>query len=240
MNIFLLIPIFGYELTIGEIILILSIIGSIIVFLIWYKPEKLKRFSEAKLQSLKLGQAPSDREAWFQEQFKKWINDLGEIRDDHNKELKERDDQIAKLLKERLDILAQHDEIAENSAGERVARRRLMFKLDYAYWETDKSGKLEYANGAWLEMFGLRIEEAKGEGWLSSIADGDKKRVAVEWYSRLADLRDDEPIDFQAVNSATGKEMNLSAVFTISKDSDGNACKCFGVTVRAENELKSN
>jgi PAS domain S-box-containing protein len=52
-------------------------------------------------------------------------------------------------------------------------------------YTTDKNGDCTYANERWLEMTGLKIEEALGQGWGSALHPEDKITISENWYKAV-------------------------------------------------------
>ena len=50
----------------------------------------------------------------------------------------------------------------------------------------DSQGRCEYANPRWLEMAGLSLEEALGDGWTDGLHPYDLQRVEAAWHQTVA------------------------------------------------------
>ncbi|MFA5856937.1 MAG: PAS domain S-box protein [Candidatus Pacearchaeota archaeon] len=50
---------------------------------------------------------------------------------------------------------------------------------------TDPKGDCIYANPAWLEMAGIKFNEALGKGWINALHPEDKKTISENWYKTV-------------------------------------------------------
>ncbi|MHC1781308.1 MAG: PAS domain S-box protein [Anaerolineaceae bacterium] len=53
--------------------------------------------------------------------------------------------------------------------------------LPVGVYRTDAQGRCQYANRKWLEMAGMTIEQARGDGWILAIHPDDKDMVMKNW-----------------------------------------------------------
>lgn len=53
--------------------------------------------------------------------------------------------------------------------------------IDRALWQADSEGRIIHANSFMLTMLGRQENELLGNGWINSIHEDDRKRVADEW-----------------------------------------------------------
>ena len=83
-------------------------------------------------------------------------------------------------------VLAQH---AARMAIEQLESRykALSDASPLGVFATDSQGKCTYVNTRYQEISGLSLEECLGQGWLSSIHEDDRERVALEWQQAADD-----------------------------------------------------
>lgn len=56
-------------------------------------------------------------------------------------------------------------------------------------WESDKDGNLTYANRAYVRLFGRDTHELQGMGWLTDVADSDRRQVEDDWNNAVENQR---------------------------------------------------
>ena len=71
--------------------------------------------------------------------------------------------------------------IKERTAVGAAYQRCLSNHMSIGIFECDRDGSLSWINETFGELTGLRLEDAKGNGWLSAVVDGDRRRVGNEW-----------------------------------------------------------
>ena len=49
----------------------------------------------------------------------------------------------------------------------------------------DAQGRCRYANERWLDMAGMTLDEALGDGWLNGLHPDDQERIAAAWYGAV-------------------------------------------------------
>lgn len=164
------------------------------------------------------------------EQLKRWLNDIQEINEKYTAALDKKDKVIEDIHKKYLEVIKEMTE--QELKNERFVRatRKLVTQMKIAYWECDSAGKLIYANGDWLKLFGLQPEEAQGEGWLSGIPENQRESLLVEWYSRVVDHKE-EPLEFTLINPRTNEEVKMRGLYSIIYDNSENIVKIIGVTL---------
>ena len=122
--------------------------------------------------------------------LKKWIIRMKELYTISDR-LKKLDDIYAQLIpnggssvRDSIDRIER--KLAFNSEWIRITDRdsgRIVVHLD-------KNGNLEWANRAWLDVFGLDLQDALGQGWLSVLDRETYLSVSSEIEDALTDLRD--------------------------------------------------
>lgn len=60
--------------------------------------------------------------------------------------------------------------------------RRLNDIAPVGIYYTDKHGNCTYANKLWLEVTGLKLEDALGYGWVNALHPEDKEMIQSSWY----------------------------------------------------------
>lgn len=163
-------------------------------------------------------------------QVKQWMEDLKEISEKHESELRQKNLIIENLHKQHIELVKAFKENTFKVGQIHRAMRRLFVILELPYWECDKDGKLVYANGKWLQLFGLSLEEAVGEGWVKSIPDDEVRSLLVDWYSKVIDQSDGQII-FNVINPTTGKKLKLKSLYVISFDANSDVESIFGTTM---------
>jgi PAS domain S-box-containing protein len=221
-----------WGLSIPDWAIVLTLLGSLVTFFVFYRPEKLKRMAEAVTAKVKAGELTADRELFWQKYIQGITKEIQDINEKHQEELAEKDKQIKDGLTREVGQAARINELAATNALGVRARRRLFAKLDIPFWETDKDGKIEFLNGAWLSLFGMLEKDAIEEGWAKALVEADRNKIVVEWYARLRDHDDDTPLYFRIRNQATGEEFDVEAVFAIVNDVSGAIVRVFGVTLK--------
>lgn len=166
-------------------------------------------------------------------QTKQWYDDLQEIKQKHDLELEKKDQLILDLQDSRITLVAELTAATLKLGQCGRAHRRLITALNIPYWECDHDGKLMFANGPWLKMFGLSKDEALGEGWLKAIPEDKKQELLVEWYSRVVDETDGK-ISFTIKNAVTGETTEAQAIYAVKFDTHSEVYKIIGVTINLD------
>lgn len=75
---------------------------------------------------------------------------------------------------------------SRRAADRSEARYRALINLSpQAVWMALPDGRLEFANQYFLELTGLSLEEAAGDGWVRALHPEHRKRVLEEWQRAL-------------------------------------------------------
>jgi PAS domain-containing protein len=221
----------------ADIVALLSAFGGLavlIIFLIQRKRTGKSMDANTLKTEKEVEQIEQEIEAKYVIHVKKWLDDLQEIKDKHDKEINEKNRRWEELHKQYLDSIKIATEHQQRLTQFHRATRRLLVSIDIPYWECDSNGKLVYANGAWLKLFGLSSSEALGEGWLNSIPEADRKSLLVDWYSKVVDQADGS-ITFSLLNQITGKLSKVKALYVILFNEAQEIDKILGVTIELEN-----
>jgi PAS domain S-box-containing protein len=64
--------------------------------------------------------------------------------------------------------------------------RSLVEMIPSAVWTAYPDGSVNYCNHHWHEFTGLRLDGARGRGWLGAVHPEDTERVAMEWSAAIA------------------------------------------------------
>ncbi|MEA2625397.1 MAG: two-component system, sensor histidine kinase and response regulator [Candidatus Binatota bacterium] len=82
-------------------------------------------------------------------------------------------------------------EVVEQQVLERTAAlqaseerfRSLSASSPIGIFQSDTSGRCVYANQRWLEISGLRLEDALGDGWAQAVHPDDRAKLVADWSS---------------------------------------------------------
>lgn len=77
-------------------------------------------------------------------------------------------------------------------------------------FKSDQNGRFIWINTAFARMVGVGLEDLKGLGWLSFIADEDQNRISKEWDESVKDSRRFEAT-FSIRNSYNQEEKKVRA-----------------------------
>jgi PAS domain-containing protein len=223
-------------MTFTDIILLLGALGSVsglLLYLLNKRTSDKSAMASINKTNKEVEQIELDVESKYALQVKKWLDDLEEVKDKHEKELQKKELIIENLATTYKILTSESDVFRWKLEQCGRAHRRLFSDIHMPYWECSQDGKLIYANGAWLRLFGLTQEEALGEGWLRSVPEGDKKRILAEWYSKVIDQFDGE-MEFTIVNPITKETKNLKAIYTVKFGIDSKAYKIIGITLNKD------
>jgi PAS domain S-box-containing protein len=89
------------------------------------------------------------------------------------------------------DITAQQAALRERQRSETVLQesesryRALLTTAPVGIYQTDAVGSCIFINQQCLELLGITLTEALGQGWTNSLHPDDRQRVAAEWYSAV-------------------------------------------------------
>lgn len=79
-----------------------------------------------------------------------------------------------------MDISAQKQ--LERDLKERFEQYRVLGdSIPYGVWICDPDGQLTYVSQSFLDLVGMRFEEARGEGWLRALAPETREETAALW-----------------------------------------------------------
>jgi len=212
--------------------LIIAVLGSSAVsgVILYFLNSRVTKTGIDKSQA-EIKKIEHDLEAQYIKQLEQWLVDLQHIKEKHEGEITQKDEEIVSLHKQYLNTLKDLAEHKFQISKFNQSVRRLLIELEIAYWECDEKGLLTYANGTWLKRHGLTLEEALGHGWQQAIPVENRKAVLLHWNTAIVDQNEDE-IDAVVTNTITGETFPIKAVYSIIKDTAGNIVKIIGVTIK--------
>lgn len=71
-----------------------------------------------------------------------------------------------------------------------VAQNRSLFEQSATgMFEGDDEGEVVWANRAFRQLTGMRLEQLEGSGWINAIHDDDRRRVENDWRLSTANRR---------------------------------------------------
>lgn len=220
-------------MTIGELGTILvglgALNGVVLYFLNKGTSERLSEISILK-SGKEIEKLEQEIDSKYSHQIRGWLADLQEIKEKHDLELEKKEKLIVEMGERQTMFMTEMALLQLKLKQCGRAHRRLFVELGIPYWECARDGKLIYANGYWLKLFGLTSEEAMGEGWLKSIPEEDQKKLLIEWYSKVVD-ESDGSIEFTVLNPTTGKTSMVRAIYAVKFDDHGDVYKIIGVTM---------
>jgi len=223
-------------MTLPELVTLIGSVGAISGLIIFFFGKKLND-KVASINILKttkeVEQIELDIESKYAVQVKKWLDDLQEIKQNHDLELLKKNEQIENWHLEYLKVIKEIDQHKIKLDRTNRAMRRLLVKMEVPYWECDSEGKLAYVNGAWLQLFGISNEQAMSEGWLAAIPEEDRESLLSEWNSRVID-QSEGTIEFFVINQITNEKIKLKSVYAMIFDDDYNITKIIGVSIRMD------
>ena len=68
--------------------------------------------------------------------------------------------------------------------------RLLVTQAPVGIFQTDEAGNCLFVNPRWIELTGLSLAEAKGQGWTSALHPDDRDRVFTEWEQATQEHRE--------------------------------------------------
>jgi PAS domain S-box-containing protein len=71
--------------------------------------------------------------------------------------------------------------MAKNIFMSLAQNRSLFEQSETGMFEGDEEGELLWANRAFRQMTGMRLEQLDGSGWINAIHDDDRRRVENDW-----------------------------------------------------------
>jgi len=209
-------------------------LGGIILHFLTKKNTDSLASANVELANMQAKKIEQEMEAQYVGQLEKWLADLREIHEKHERSLAEKDQEISLLHKQHLEAIRTLDETRIRVDRTGRATQRLMAKADTPYWESDSVGKLTYVNGAWSQLTGLTEEESLGNQWMVVMAEKDSKFAKLAWYSSIVDLND-TPIVFHIKNPLTEESSLVKFIYATIHDVDGRVLKVIGVVIKLHN-----
>ncbi|MHC1782151.1 MAG: PAS domain S-box protein [Anaerolineaceae bacterium] len=120
--------------------------------------------------------------------------------------------------------------------------RTLTELLPVGVYLADTNGKYLYTNQKWLEMTGLTIEEALGDGWSKALHPGDRDAVLQDW-SRVVDSGGKTGAEFRFCHPQ-GVITEVIGISNVLNDEHGNQIGYIGAAIditerkKADEELR--
>ena len=220
-------------MTLSDILAIaggLSTLGALIMFFAQRKRTNRSLDAKTNKDEKETKKLEQEIENKYTAQVKQWINDLHEIKEKHDSDIEKKEGIIEELHHQRLTLTTELTSATLRAGQCGRATRRLFTALHIPYWECDRDGKLIFANGAWLTLFGLSKQDAMGEGWLQSIPEAERQSLLVSWYSKVVDETDGE-IDITVKNAVTNKVTVVKSLYSVKFDTRSEVYKIIGATV---------
>lgn len=115
-----------------------------------------------------------------------------------------------------------------------IVLREFLNTSHIGYWEADSMGKRNYFNEAWLEMSGMRLSEAIGDGWQKCIhpEDLDMVRRRDEGMTLVGNTL--RPIRCRIINQKTGETFNVEKTLFVVYNTDQTIYKFIGRMVKIQ------
>lgn len=113
-----------------------------------------------------------------------------------------------------------------------IVLREFLNNSEIGYWEADSMGKRNYFNDTWLEMAGMRLSEAMGDGWQTCIHPDDRDMVRRRDESMTLAGTTLRPIRCRVINAKTGDIIEVEKTLFVVYNTDGTIYKFIGRMVR--------
>lgn len=222
---------FGYDWA-GLILIVLGSGGLLSIILYFLNKPNADKITKATVDKseAEVKQIEQDVEAQYIKQLEQWLIDLNAIKTKHENELLLKDVEIVNLHKQHLEILKELEEHKYQNNRIYRAIHKVLIGIEIPYWECDSAGNLIYANGAWLTLFGLTFDQAKGYGWRTAIPVDELPELLLNWNAAVVDQTEDD-LNFNILNPISSYKTKVKAVFAVVHTTDGKTEKIIGVTV---------
>lgn len=223
-------------MTLTELIALIGSLGAISGLIIYLFGKKLndKTTSINILKTTKeVEQIELEIESKYAIQVKTWLDDLHEIKQNHDLELLKKNEEIENWHLQYLKSIKEINQHKIRLDQTNKATRRLLVTMEVPYWECDSEGKLTYVNGAWLKLFGMSNEDVMSEGWLVAVPEENRKSLLSEWYSKVID-QSEGTLEFSIINQITKEEIHLKSLYAMIFDDEDNITKIIGVSIRKD------
>jgi PAS domain S-box-containing protein len=102
----------------------------------------------------------------------------------------------------------------------------IIFSMGLASFETDRTGKYTFVSKQWIDLTGLSINEATGNGWINAVQEDFRKEVFSEWESCLLQNR-----EFRMTTKFEKLDREISIVAWPIRNLDGSIEKFFGILI---------
>lgn len=113
-----------------------------------------------------------------------------------------------------------------------IVLREFLNNSHIGYWEADSMGKRNYFNDAWLQMAGMRLKDAFGDGWQKCIHPDDRDGVAARDEAMTLSGNTLRPIRCRIINQKTGEVFNVEKTLFVVSNTDGTIYKFIGRMVK--------
>ncbi|MET0753607.1 MAG: PAS domain-containing protein [Pyrinomonadaceae bacterium] len=113
-----------------------------------------------------------------------------------------------------------------------IVLREFLNNSHIGYWEADSMGKRNYFNDVWLEMAGMRLSEAVGDGWQNCIHPDDREMVRRRDEMMTLAGSTLRPIRCRIINQKTGEEFYVEKTLFVVFNTDHTIYKFIGRMVK--------
>jgi len=113
-----------------------------------------------------------------------------------------------------------------------IVLREFLNNSHIGYWEADSMGKRTFFNDAWLEMAGMRLSEAVGDGWQNCIHPDDQEMVRRRDEMMTLAGSTLRPIKCRVINQRTTEEIQVEKTLFVVFNTDGTVYKFIGRMVK--------
>jgi len=98
-------------------------------------------------------------------------------------------------------------------------------------YECDAEGRCTWVNKAYCEMFGLTFEEAKGNGWLTSVDELERIEVWKKWLESIA-LDIPYETEYMVYNHINNNKFRVRSVAVAHKSVDRKILGFYGTVIK--------
>lgn len=106
--------------------------------------------------------------------------------------------------------------------------REFLDDIDIGFWEADEHGQRVYFNRAWLEMTGMRFNDACGKGWRACVHPDDIERLLERDAAMMFEGATIRPINCRLINQKTGEVIDVVKTLFPVYNSDGTVYRFYG------------
>lgn len=98
----------------------------------------------------------------------------------------------------------------------------------HAFWQTADTGEMTHVSSGLSELLGADQKDIMGNGWVTAIHMGDRKRIFSEWSSAVSQQRRFDEV-FRVTKQDTRSVINVRAKAVPLRSSDGRLLGYVGV-----------